>query len=229
MGHILYCSPRWFYGYDIILEIVFAIITFAVAMYSFRIYRLSGQRDSRLFGFAFLLISASYSLWAILKGFAVSQLESARTILELERANIWRYLGIYAHILFFLGGMSTLTYMTFKNKNARLCSLIFVLALTAVILAEQKYIATYLLSVILLFYIIIEYINRYSASKNKNLLLTLGAFIFLFLGRFEFIFSPSQNIFYVIGHILEFTAYILILASLITVIKQGNKGKRFIP
>src|SRR3989338_227170 len=178
MGHILYCSPRWFYGYDIILEIVFAIITFAVAMYSFRIYRLSGQRDSRLFGFAFLLISASYSLWAILNGFAVSQLESARTILELERANIWRYLGIYAHILFFLGGMSTLTYMTFKNKN---------------------------------------------------LLLTLGAFIFLFLGRFEFIFSPSQNIFYVIGHILEFTAYILILASLITVIKQGNKGKRFIP
>src|SRR3990167_8701069 len=111
MGHILYCSPRWFYGYDIILEIVFAIITFAVAMYSFRIYRLSGQRDSRLFGFAFLLISASYSLWAILNGFAVSQLESARTILELERANIWRYLGIYAHILFFLGGMSTLPYI----------------------------------------------------------------------------------------------------------------------
>src|SRR3989338_6741436 len=132
MGHILYCSPRWFYGYDIILEIVFAIITFAVAMYSFRIYRLSGQRDSRLFGTSFLLISVSYSLWAILNGFAVSQLESARTILEIERANIWRYFGAYAHIFFFLGGLTTIAYMTFKDKSAKLYSLLVLLVFTGV-------------------------------------------------------------------------------------------------
>ncbi|MDP3881909.1 MAG: hypothetical protein Q8Q31_03465 [Nanoarchaeota archaeon] len=229
MGHILYCSPQWFYGYDIILEVVFALITLAVALYSFKIYRLCGQRESRLFGTAFLLISVSYSLWAILNGFAVSELENARTILEIEKANIWRYLGVYAHIFFFLGGVTTIAYMTLKDKNARLYSLLFILVLAGVVFAEQKYLATHILSVILLLYIMLGYTNQYSENKNKKVFLTLLAFTFLFLGRFEFIFSPSKNVFYVVGHVLEFAAYLLILTSLIMVIKQGNRKKITVP
>lgn len=229
MVSVLYYSPRWFYGYDIVLEVFFALITLAVAIYAFKVYKLSGQRELKLFGSAFLLISMSYSLWALLNGFAVTELGTARTILELERANIWRYLGAYAHILFFLSGITTLTYMTLKVRSARIFSLIFILVLTSLFLAEEKYLVTYLLSAILLLYVMSSYINQYTGERNRKILLTVLAFVFLFLGRIEFIFSPNKNIFYVVGHVLELAAYFLILASLVLVIKQGHKRKKVIP
>ncbi len=220
MGYIVYYSPRWFYGYDIILEVLFALITLTVAVYAFRVYRLSDQRDSKLFGSAFLLISISYSLWALLNGFAVSELGNARTILELEQANIWRYLGIYAHILFFLSGIATLTYMTLKVRSAKIYSLLLIFVIVSVLLVDEKYLITYLLSTIMLLYVIGSYINEYGRNKNKKVFSTLLAFVFLLLGGAEFIFSPSRNTFYVLGHILELAAYGLILVSLIPAIKQ---------
>lgn len=222
---LLYLSPTWFAGYDIFLEVLFALVTLAIAFYSLKIYKLSGQRESKLFGISFLLISISYSLWAILNGFALSQLNENQCALYLENVGMLINLGIYGHILFFLSGIATLAYMTLKIESLKAYSLILLLVLLATILVEEKQMIIYLLSSILLIYIISAYIEEYSKNKNKKVLMILLAFFFLFFGRLDFIFSTISYRFYVLGHVLELAAYALALISLILVIKHQQKNK----
>jgi hypothetical protein len=224
----LYNSPVWFLGYDIFLEVVFALVTLAVALYSFKIYKISDQRESRIFGISFLSISISYSLWAILNGFAVSKLlNESYCFLDIKSATIFSALGIYTHILFFLIGLIALTYMTLKVKSSKIFSLIFALVILPALLIEEKHIVLYLFSSVLLLFIIAGYIDEYRSKKNKKVLLTFFAFVFLFFGRFDFIFTKHNPLFYVAGHFLEMIAYVLILISLVEVII--NKPKKSLP
>jgi hypothetical protein len=227
MTHILYYVPTWFSGYDIVLEILFALITLAVAYYSFKVYRLSEQREMSLLGFGFLFISFSYSLWAILNGFALTEIQGANSAYELQDATIAATLGIYLHILFFLGGLVFITYMTFKVKSGRLLSLLFALVLLTTIIVEEKYLIIYSLSALLLVFITLSYFKEYHYHKNKRVLITFIAFIFLLLGRLDLSFSSGFGMTYVTGHFLELVAYLLLLYGLISVFK--TKPKKLIP
>jgi hypothetical protein len=225
---LLYYSPFWFLGYDILLECLFALVTFAVAMYSFRIYKISSQKELKFFGVSFFLISLSYFLWAILNGFAVSKLAAQRCCF-LDFNSIGRLLtiGAYAHIVFFLAGLVTLTYTSFKTKNYKIFMLLSSLVLLIAFLVEEKYLILYLLSAVLFFFIAYNYLEEYQIKKNKKVLLILIAFVFLFFGRLGFVFSLAHQTSYVFGHLLELLAYTLILISLILVIK--HRPKKIIP
>ncbi len=224
---LLYYSPTWFLGYDIVLELIFAIITLTVAAYAFKIYRLSEQRELKLFGLSFLLISFSYSFWALLNGFAISELTEATSILDLAHATIYSVIGVYFHILFYLGGMITLTYMSLKVKSTKVLVLIISLILLFMLNVEEKYLLLYLVSAVLLIFVTYGYIEDARAHQNKKTWPLILAFILLFLGRFDFIFSSRDYRFYVIGHFLELAAYLIILTGLILVIK--HKPKKVIP
>lgn len=226
MINVFYLSQTWFSGYDILLEVIFSIITLIVALYSFKVYRLAGQRESKLLGISFLLISISYSLWAILNSFALRELNEAQsrfTLTDLMHYGLISSIGIYGHILLYLTGIITLTYMTLRIKSSKIYSLLICLVLITSFLVEEKYIVIYFLSSILLLFVIIGYVEEYWKNKNKGVLLTIYAFMLLFLGRFDFVFSTSRYIFYVVGHLLELVAYMLILISLLIVIRQGQK------
>jgi hypothetical protein len=225
MSNNLYCAPSWFYGFDIFLEIMFAIVALIVALYAFRVYRLCEHKSSRLLGISFLLISLSYGLWALLNMFAVSKISGAQTILQLEQANIWRLLGIYAHILFYLTGLVVLTYMSLKVKNGKVLWILLALTILTTSIVEEKHLVLYLFSSILIIFIILSYLEELIVNKNKKVLLILSAFIFLFLGRLDLSFSYASNAHYVIGHLLELIAYGLILISLITIFNHGKKTK----
>ena len=62
----LFLIPKWFFGYGVAFELIFAIITLAVALYSFKVYKLSNQNQPKLFGIAFLFFSISYFIQSIL-------------------------------------------------------------------------------------------------------------------------------------------------------------------
>ena len=78
--------PSWFFGYGVILELAFAVITLAVSLYSFKIYRMSDQEQSRLFGISFLLFSISYFIQSALNFAILSELnEKFFSIMELQK------------------------------------------------------------------------------------------------------------------------------------------------
>jgi len=217
----LYMVPNWFLGYDLILELAFAIISLIVSIYSFKIYRLSEQTQSKLFGIAFLFISISYFIQSFLNFTIISKLnENIRIILKIISVNVLNTIGIYAHILFFITGLITLTYMTLKIKSAKTYSLLFITIILSLVFSSNKLYLFYLLSSILLIYILIHYLTNYLKNKQSKTLLVLAAFAFLLFGSIHFIFAVNHSLYYVIGHSLELIAYLLILINLILVVRK---------
>lgn len=212
--------PYWFAGYNAILELIFFAITLLVGLYAIKIYKLSGQRQSKLFGVSFLMISSSYLIQSILNFAASYSMSGGCSMKSMASMHTLSNLGIMAYMAIFTAGLVTLCYMTFKSKDA-VSYLFFLGAILAVLfLSSNKLYFFYVLCSVLLIYISFYYLRNYIQTRNSNSLLVLVAFLFLLFGKMHFIFSIDHGTFYVAGHLLELVAYALILANLLMITRR---------
>ncbi len=212
--------PHWFSGYNVLLEVLFAVITLLVGMYALRIYQFSGQRQIRLFGISFLLISAAYFVQSVLNFASSYSMLEGCSRQAMNSVHAFSTAGIYAHMLFFVTGIVTLAYMTLRINDVKAYMLFLVTVIGSLLLSSNRLYFFYVLSSILLIYISFYYFRRYLQNRNKNSLIVFVAFLFLLFGKIHFIFSLNHGAFYVAGHLLEFIAYSLILANLLILIRR---------
>ncbi|MBR9704573.1 hypothetical protein GOV12_04120 [Candidatus Pacearchaeota archaeon] len=216
-----YLIPSWFFGLDFIFELAFAIITLIVGLYAFKVFKLSGQHKIKLFGISFIFFSISYFIQSFINYAIISKLgENICNVIKLESVNILNLLGIYVHIFFFILGLVTLVYMTLNIKSAKTYTMILFITFFSLFISLNKIYLFYILSSLMLIYIVVHYFNNYSKNKQRSSLLVLIAFIFLLFGHIHFIFSVNHTIFYTIAHFLELSSYVLILINLIWVLKK---------
>ncbi|MBS3089943.1 hypothetical protein J4461_03635 [Candidatus Pacearchaeota archaeon] len=218
----IYLVPVWFFGFSIAMEVVFAFVTIIVASYALRIYKLSAQRESMLLGVSFLLIAFSYILKAITNLVIMKEISEGIRGANLTEINVLGSIGLYGYLFLFTAGLMTLAYMTLKTPNMRAYSLLLLLALTALILSQNKVLAFAVLSTVLLAYISTYYIIQYSRKKNPKTLLILASFVGLLISGFGLFGVPALGNKYVIGHILELVSYLFILASLVLATRKKN-------
>lgn len=231
-----YLVPKWFLKFGIGIEIFFAVIAFAVALFAIKIYGISRQREIRLFGVSFFLISFSYLILALINLAVISP--TIIRLAQLTTSNIARLgaIGVFSYTLLFISGLITLVYTTLRIKSWKVYYII--LSLSLIIMITPLVIVTFLydpiefrslytilltfriLSVFLLTFILYNYVEEYVRKKNKKTLLVVVAFSFLLISNAEFIFSFVYYEAYIMGHILEFIAYLFILLSLILTIKK---------
>lgn len=217
----MYLIPNWFFGIDVIFEFVFAVITLILGIYSLKIYKLTSQKQSRLFGISFLLFSISYFIQSLFNFFIITRLgQNICEVMKIQSVTQLHISGLYFHMLFYLLGLITLTYTTLKIKSQKAHLLLILVSLLSFFVAINKFYLFYVLSSLLLAFIIHFYTNNCSIHKNKNAHLVLVAFICLFLAKVVFIFSLNNAIYYVAAHILELAAYVLILVNLMLVLKK---------
>ncbi|MEI6731623.1 MAG: hypothetical protein WCK90_02990 [archaeon] len=229
----IYNIPSWFAGYDIFLELLFALITGIVAYYAFRVYKVSKQRSARLFGLGFSFISASYVFWAIMNSIIMSQLtldaESItinQLIAHVNNLYIIRFLSFYAHVILLTVGLVLLVYMTFKVKSPKAFLSTLILGLIVITASNQQATAFYLLSSIFFAFITVYYVQEYNLHRNNRLICSLIAFVLLFItSAINFLFLRDSSEFYVVGHILQLIAYVLVANNLYSSVKHGQKKK----
>lgn len=223
---VVYKIPQWFFGINIILDFIFALAAAIVAIYAFKIYKISDQREPKLLGTAFTLMSISYIILIYINLFFVSILEDNK-IISLQDFNSINNLAVYAHILIFALGLLTLLFATFKNKDKSQYTLIIVISLAAIIFSINKAEVSYILSSIFLAYICIHYAQIYLQKKNFNSALIFTGLIFLLASKLTLAIQIIENIRYnyVISHILELISYVFIIISLSRIIKHGQKKK----
>lgn len=225
MSHF-YLMPSWFFNYAIILEVVFGIVTLLVAFYSYKVYRLCRQRESKIFGAGFLLISLSYFLWALLNFFLLREFGSGISVLDIQGTTILSKIGIYLHIVFFIAGLIMLVYMSLNEKNIAVYILLFLMAFLTIFLSFNSSFSFYLIKVLLFFVLVIFYLNKYLYNKNMNTLIVFVALVFLLIANIELLFVSNSCIHFVGSHLLELCGFSLILASLIRVVNHGKKKKQ---
>jgi hypothetical protein len=219
--------PGWFLGYDVALHLAFAIITLIVSIFAFKIYRLSGQRQPRLFATAFFFVSMAYLLNAMLHFLMLSKLnDNVCSAFKLASAAMLELMGTYFYIALFSIGLITLAYMTLRVRSAKAYSLLIIIVLISFFFTTEPLQLYHLLSSILIVYIIIHYLINFLSKKKTNALLMLAAFALLLFGNIHFLFSITESErYYVIAHLFELMAYLFILSNLILVQRHEQKTR----
>jgi len=211
--------PHWFAGYNALLEMTFFVITLLVGAYALKVHRLSGQRQSRLFGISFLLISAAYLVQSILNFAASYPMAEGCSMQSMVAFHSLGTFAVYAHMVLFMTGLVTLAYMTLKIRDFGAYALFLSAMLAVLLLSANKLYFFYVLSSILLVYVSFYYLRNYLKGRKMSALIVFVAFLFLLFGKIHFIFSTDHGAFYVGGHLLEFVAYTLILTNLVNVVR----------
>ncbi len=209
--------PPWFLGYNVLLEVFFAVITLFVGISALRLYRLSGQRQLKLFGTAFLLISAAYIAESIANFALANYIGGAGSYLSAQGIFIF---GVVAYTLFFTTALVTLAYMALKIKSPSAYALFLVLSLLMLVLSSNIQYFFYVLASVLLIYLVFFYLRNYLQNRKPSTLITFIAFLFLLFGKIHFIFAINHTNFYAFGHLLELIAYTLLLADLFIVVRR---------
>ncbi|MEK6854793.1 MAG: hypothetical protein AABX73_01080 [Nanoarchaeota archaeon] len=215
-----YLVPPSFFAISIVIEVFFALIALSVAFVSLKIYKLSKQRETRLFGISFLLISVSYIVWAIMHFFVLFRAEEIFARLSIENISLLGKIAITIHALIFVSGLITLAYTTLKIKNSKVYYMMLGLSLIVIAASLNKLITFRILSVFILSFITYNYFGEYLRNKNKKTLIIFISFFLLLISNTDFIFSLKYYQAYIVGHIIEFIAYLFILASLIHTIRR---------
>lgn len=218
--------PAWFFNYSITFTLAFAIITFALGLFAFRIYKLSEQKSIKLFGISFIFISLHYFIQSFLNFSILSTLnQNICNIMKIQSVNALNIMGAYSHMFFFIIGLATLVYMTLKIKSSTTYALLLALPLVSIIITTNKLYLFYAIASIFLIFISLHYLRNYLKNKQVKTFFILIAFIFLLFGNLHFLFSVNHRLYYVLGHFLELVAYILILLNFILVLKNDKKKK----
>ncbi len=214
-------SPDWFLGYDVLIELLFVIITLIVALFGFKVYKATSQRQAFYLSWGFLLISIAYISQSIMNLLLFTELDDRIfKIMSLHSITTLNTISMYVHMFFMLLGLATLTFMTLKSKDVRTFVLITMLSLIAVFLNENVVYMFYAISSLLLIIISWYFIKNFLHNKKNTTLLIAIAFLFLLFGSIHFLFAVNHQLFYVIGHFLGLVAYGLVLLNFLMVLKK---------
>jgi len=205
----------WFAGINLAFIALFAIITGLVSYLAYKVYKLTENKNLKLFSLAFLSIAVGYIL---------SLLFSLNAFFMLKRPFMRRVLFGTAttkfNIIFTLLGLCLLVYMTFKQDNKTLLALLLSILAVVIFTTLQPLILFHSLAAVVLTFIVIYYYNHFGKKRNKKIALVLIAFILLLLSQILLIFSGRVSLTFLLGRTVELAGYSCILANLILVLRK---------
>jgi hypothetical protein len=222
MTHFYYI-PEWFFQFSILLEILFAIASGIVAYYAYKVYKVSSQRESGLFTLSFVFISLSYLFKSIINLFVLDELKDQIRTLTVETLGNLSRIGFYSYILLFVLGLTTLAYMTLKKKNIMFYLLLVAINFVVILHAADAVFLFEILTSFILLYLCGHYAYEYKLNGNYKTLLVLIAFIFFLFSGLGFVVAQDYYLNFVVGHLFELAAYILITVSLVLTIKGTGR------
>ena len=213
-----------FFRYNLVFGLIFLITTLLVSLFAYKVYKLTKQDQLKLFSLAFLVFSLAYITRLITD---VTNFFRLNWILtegmnrhELREVMFLGVLSDYAFMLFFIGGLILLTYMTFKTKNRPMLFLLFGTVFLSLLLNPLPLFLFHVLASLFFIIIVIHYYKNYKLKRKLQSFLVFLAFVFLFLGNLTLIFSTRNPMPFTLGRILELIAYFFILTDLILIYKK---------
>jgi hypothetical protein len=219
----VYLSPRWFLGWDIALEILFAIILLGISLFAFRIYRKTYQQSIRLFGISFALMSFAYVVQSIFNFIMISGRDSS-----LPRGFFFRSVSAVNEIAFFIHivlmtlGLIILGYIVCKKKRILYPIIAFIISMFLMFI--NPFFMFYFISSVLVSFLVIYFFKNYIKKRDMNALIITLAFLFMLFAKMIFLFSVRIKFYYFVGHMLLLVSYLLILYNFYR-IKCQRKGK----
>ena len=232
MINILF-SPRWFYGKDILIDIVSVIVLMLISYVTFRYYRINKNKKQHLsFSIATGLLALSF-IFKIITNFTLYEFELKTKTLGLltftyqtiEVSNTLFLVGTLLYRFLTLIGFYLLFSTYYKENQKPVFLIMAYFIFIATYFASQAYYVFHLSALIFLLFIVKKYFDNYSRTKDKPAKLILTSFIIILISHAIFIFVEMEHLLYVVAEITQLFGYAMLLISFITVLRYGKKKK----
>jgi hypothetical protein len=224
MRIVEWALPPWFASSEILIQLVFAFVTLFIAYYSYKVYKLSSQQPSLLYGLGFLGVSVSYFVQAILNFFVLRGVQSdqiiqAVTAGAMDHVIPLSVVAVVLHMILMTASFGLLAYVTLKSRGVKPLLLIWSLSFAALLFADKFTIAFYLICAILLLYITAQYYQRLDKYRTLSSLQVFLGFGMILLGMAQIGLALTFNLLYITGHFVALVGYLLLLWSLFRVVE----------
>jgi hypothetical protein len=215
-------SPEWFFGIDSTFEIVTTIVCISIALFAFRIYNLTNERNYKLLALGFTSISLSYFIKAIinLKVFISTQ-QLTQTIpneVFIKLFNIYQ-LGHLSYRLLYIIGLILLIILALNIKNIQTISIITILTIISIAYSYNSQHIFHIVSATFLYYIFNYFLNNYKNKKTKTSLLVTISFGLQLISQILLIFTRFDPLYYVVSVFIMFIGYVALSYYIILVSK----------
>ena len=222
-------SPKWFWGKDIFIDSISALVLILIAVFVTRYYRINRSRNYLYFAVSFYLIALSF-LSKILINFTVyyqvlhTQIVGSiqYTQIILKSSEILSISGLFFYRLLTLIGLFTLYSIYEKQSKANILLMAYFIVMS-VFFSKEEYYLFYILSFIFLGIISNRYYQNYRNNKKKETGMLAASFAIIALSQVLFVFINFTTHLYVAGEAMQLVGYIILFVTFVSVLKHGRE------
>lgn len=218
--------PGWFIGTETIFETIAVLVTFFIGCYSYRVYKLSGNKRYHFLSVGFLAMSLGF-LSKVISNIVVLYYTPLVNLIDAIPLLKPTYIYTGSLILYgflVLSGYIVLACLAENIRNRRIIISLSFIALLASVLIRQARSFTffYFFAFVLLVVYIVPYMyNNYKNQKSISSYLVFLAFLLLTLANLVFMSIGAYGVkLYVIGHGISLLAYLVLIINLILVLRK---------
>ena len=227
-------SPKWFYGFDSVIESIAVLVSILLVYYSYKCFKLTREKKYLYFSTAFLSLTFAFIV-KIIGTLAIYRPTITRTSLgssiHQTFTNLTPYnlnaIALVMHYFFMLLGFIILfliiSRLTWKNQGVIVLLLYF--AFLATWLSIIHYQLFYATSFVLLLLITYSYYQNYREIKNEKARFVTIAFGILLISQAFFVFAIYSGTIYVLAELIQLLGFIYLLIPFILIFK-GKPKKR---
>ena len=228
-------SPKWFYGFDSVIELIAVIVSVLLVYYSYKCFKLTKENKYLYFSTAFLSLTFAFiakitGTLAIYKpaitrsavGSMVHQTFSGATPYSINA------LAFIAYIFFALLGFMILFLIISRLtwKNQRVIALLVYFVFLATWISAIHYQLFYATSFILLLLITYSYYKNYAEIKTEKAKLVVIAFGILLVSQAFFVFIIYSGTVYVLAELIQLLGFVYLLIPFILIFRKKPKNRR---
>jgi hypothetical protein len=214
---VLTTGPQWFGGYDILFNVIFAIVTLLIAGLSYRARHLTKEKKYSYFGLAFLLIGIAHIIFVIFAALQNTALANVLLVFDFVFL-IHMFLMLLAYFILIL------VILKIENKNA--IALLLALLLLFVLFSYQYFIKFHIISFVLLAFLTWQFFQNYKVKKNINSKFVYISFFLLTCSHIFFAGIRASDAVYVAGEIFQLLGFILLFLVFAKVVTHGRKKRK---
>jgi hypothetical protein len=232
--HSYVFGPKWFYGFDSVIELVATVASILLVYYSYKCFKLTRENKYLYFSTAFFSLTLAFAA-KIMGTLAIYMPTVTRTpigsSIHQTFTNLTPYsinaIALSIHYFFMLLGFMILfliiSRLTWKNK--RVIALLVYFVFLATWLSVVHYQLFYATSFILLLLITYSYYNNYLEIRSEKARFVTVAFGILLISQAFFVFSVYSGIMYVLAELIQLLGFAYLLIPFILIFKKKPRSR----
>lgn len=222
-------SPAWFYGKDIVIDVISLIVLLFISFFSFRCYKMQKSKNHIFLSLSFFSIALSF-LFKILMNFTLyyNVMETSKigvvsfTYQTMRATDVFFFFGFLLYRLLTLFGLYML-YSLYHRQSMPNFILVSFLMLMLTYYSQAAYYIFYLTCLVLLSLITVSLMSSYRKSRFKMTRMLAWSFGIIGFSQIFFILVYIKVRYYVAGELIQLVGYLLLLASFVMVLRDAKK------